>query len=308
MPKRLLNKLKKSDIGRILNKILHPHTALLLIIVPFSAALLIYVFVFGKSGEAIAYIAYFLSAYALTAGCINFIPKLFGKARQLKTENVYVNRYVSDAGLRVTVSLYCSVLMNTAYAVFQLGLGFYHRSVWFYSLAVYYILLAVMRFFLLRDIKDARKNDMLSQLKRSRFCGIMLLFMSVALSVIVFYITRQNRGFEHHPVTAIAMAAYTFSSFTLALINVIKYKKFNSPIYSSAKFISLAAASVSMLTLETTMFAAFEQGQSPVLRRTLTEITGISVCLLVLFMAIYITVYSTIEIGKEMNKEHHDEQ
>lgn len=301
MSKRPIDKLKRLEYGRLLNSLLHPHTALLLIIAPVSAALLVYVFVFGRDDEAIAYIAYFMSAYALTTVCINVIPSMHGKIKRLKTENRYVSRYTSDAGLRVTVSLYCSVLMNTAYAVFQLGLGFYHASVWFYSLAVYYILLAIMRFFLLRDIRDD-KSDRLSQLKRSRFCGVMLILMSAALSVIVFYITRQNRGFEHHPVTAIAMAAYTFLSFTLALVNVVRYKKFNSPIYSSAKAISLAAASVSMLTLETTMFAAFGGEETSMLRGRITKITGIIVCLLVLCMAVYMTVYANNGIKEEERK------
>ena len=49
------------------------------------------------------------------------------------------------------------------------------------------------------------------------------------------------------------MAAYTFLTFAFAIINLVKYKKYKSPVYMSAKLISLIAGAVSMLTLETTI-------------------------------------------------------
>ena len=84
--------------------------------------------------------------------------------------------------------------------------------------------------------------------------------MNLALALIIFFMVYWNRTFNHHEITTIAMAAYTFTALTMAIINIIKYKKYNSPVYSASKAISLASACVSMLTLESTMLTTFGDG------------------------------------------------
>lgn len=56
-------------------------------------------------------------------------------------------QYKSDAGYRIKVSLYSNIAMNVAYAILQMCLGFKHHTVWFYSLAGYHIILALVRDF-----------------------------------------------------------------------------------------------------------------------------------------------------------------
>ncbi len=60
----------------------------------------------------------------------------------------------------------------------------------------------------------------------------------------MFIMVYQGRNYGHHEITTIAMAAYTFTSFTMAIINVIKYRKYKSPVYSATKAISLSSACV----------------------------------------------------------------
>jgi MFS family permease len=263
--------------------------------------LIVYAFAFEQADSAVVYCSYALSAYALAVLCAK-APAMVRAIKRLKAENRYVSRYVADVHLRVRLSLYASLIWNTAYAVFQLGLGFYH--VWFYALAAYYILLAVMRFFLLREVRSFTPGEnRVQELRRYRFCGVVLLWMNLALAVIVFYIAWQNRGFQHHPITTIAMAAYTFTSLTLAIVNVVKYRKYQSPVLSASKAISLAAACVSMLTLETAMLTAFGGQDDGEFRQIITALTGAAVCLLVLIMAVYMIVRSTREIKGVLHHE-----
>lgn len=287
---------------RILTKILFPHIAVVVILVPFATAMLIYAFAVEGADPVVVYGSYFLSAYALTILCARS-PVIFRKLKTVKTENKYINRYLTDAHLRVEISLYGTVAMNTLYAAMQLVSGFYFRSVWFYALAGYYVLLAVMRFFLLRDTRNSVPGeDQLAEFLRYRFCGILLLLMNVTLAVIVFFIVRQNRGFQYHYIHTIAMAAYTFASMAMAIINVVKYRRYESPLMSAAKAISLASALVSLLSLETAMLTAFGEGDDPVFRQIMTACTGTAVCLFVLAMAIYMIIRSTKEI-KQIKKE-----
>jgi hypothetical protein len=73
---------------------------------------------------------------------------------------------------------------------------------------------------------------------------------------------------------------------------VIKYRKQGSPLLSAAKVISLTAALVSMLSLQTAMISEFG-GDDYLFRRMMTAISGGVVCTFVLGMAIYMIVRST---------------
>lgn len=91
-------------------------------------------------------------------------------------------------------------------------------------------------------------------------------------------------------ITTIALAAYTFFTFTFAIINLVRYKKYKSPVYSSAKTISLIAGAVSMLTLETTMLTTFGADTSPLFNQIMLSLTGVAVIGFAITMAIIMIV------------------
>ena len=241
-----------------------------------------------------------LAAYTLTIWCFR-IPYLIQFFKAIKNENKYVKLWLGDLRLRSNIMLYGSSAWNTIYAVFQLWLGFYHHTFWYYSLGGYYICLAVMRFYLVRYLRKNKPGEkMETELKRYRFCGWIFLAMDTALALIIFFMVYWNCTFEHNMITAIAMAAYTFTTFTMAIINLIKYRKYNSPILSASKTISMAAACVSMLTLESTMLTTFNDGSmSLASRRIMLGTTGTAVSAFVITMAVVMIVQSSKRI-KEM--------
>ena len=245
------------DWKKIYKTLLFPHAAIMIVLTPISIAFLVYSMVFLGTESVAAIVSYVLAAYTLTVWCMK-IPNIIRFFRTFKNENKYARRWLDDPQLRVKVTLYGSLAWNAVYAVFQLWLGFYHHTFWYYSLAGYYISLAVMRFFLARYAgKNKPGERMLSELVRYRACGWIFLVMNLALSLIIFFMVYWNRTFNHHEITTIAMAAYTFTALATAIINIVKYRKYNSPVYSASKAISLAAACVSMLTLESTMLTTF---------------------------------------------------
>ena len=146
---------------------------------------------------------------------------------------------------------------------------------------------------------------MREELLRYRACGWVFLFMNLALTLIIFFMVYWNRTFVHHEITTIAMAAYTFTTFTTAIINLIRYRKYKSPVYSASKAISLASACVSMLTLESTMLTTFGQGESPMFRQIMLAATGGAISLFVVMMAIYMIVQGSkgLKALKEQNRE-----
>ena len=291
------------DLKKLGKALLLPHIAIMIILVPIATVLLVGSMVFIGTESPIAIVSYVIAAYTLTVWCLK-IPYLIKFFKTFKDENKYARKWQDDTRLRVNVSLYSSLVWNALYGILQLWLGFYHHTFWFYSLGAYYICLGVMRFFLARHTtKYAPGERMQTELKKYRACGIVFLVMNLALALIIFFMVYWNRTFEHHMITAIAMAAYTFTSLTTAIINVVKYRKYNSPVFSASKAISLAAALVSMLTLESTMLTTFGDGTMTVMaQKWMLGATGGAISVLIVATAIYMIVVGSKKL-KELKSE-----
>ena len=287
------------DWKRICSAVLFPHIAIMLILVPIATVFLVYSMVFLGTESVFAIVSYVLAAYTLTVWCFK-IPYLIKLFKTFKNKNKYIKIWQDDTRLRVNVSLYGTLIYNTAYALLQLGMGFWHHTFWFCSLGAYYICLAVMRFFLVRHTSKHKPGEKMSdELRKYRTCGIVFLIMNLALALMIFFMVYWNRTFNHHEITTIALAAYTFTSMTFAIINIVKYRKYNSPVFSASKAISLASACVSMLTLESTMLTTFgNETMSLTERRILLGISGVVISAFIIAMAIYMIVHGTKKIKR----------
>ena len=274
--------------------LLFPHIAIMIILVPIATVLLVSSMVFVGTESPFAIVSYVIAAYTLTVWCFR-IPHLIKLFKSFKDKNKYARRLQDDARLRVNLSLYGSLAWNALYGILQLWLGFYHHTFWFYSLGAYYICLGVMRFFLLLHTRRYAPGEKIqNELEKYRACGWVFLLMNLALALIIFFMVYWGRTFKHHMITAIAMAAYTFTAFTVAIVNVVKYRKYNSPVFSASKAISLAAALVSMLTLESTMLTAFSDGtMTATEQKWMLGATGSAISVLIVAMAIYMIVAGT---------------
>lgn len=291
------------DLKKLGKALLFPHIAIMIILVPIATVLLVGSMVFIGTKSPIAIVSYVISAYTLTVWCFK-IPYLINFFKTFKRRNKYAIKWREDARLRVNVSLYGSLGCNALYGLIQLWLGFYHHTFWFYSLGAYYICLGVMRFFLVRHTaRYAHGEKMETELKKYRACGIILLVMNLALALIIFFMVYWNRTFRHHMITAITMAAYTFTALTTAIISVIKYRRYNSPVYSASKAISLAAALVSVLTLESTMLTTFgKETMTATARKFMLGATGGAISVLIVMAAIYMIVIGTRKL-KQLKSE-----
>ena len=291
------------DWKKLGKALLFPHIAIMILLVPIATVLLVGSMVCIGTESAIAILSYVIAAYTLTVWCFK-IPYLINFFKTFKNENKYARRRQDAARLRSKVSLYGALVWNALYGIFQLWLGFYHHTFWFCSLGAYYICLGVMRFFLARHTTRYAPGERIeTELKKYRACGIVFLVMNLALTLIIFFMVYFGRTFEHHMIVAIAMAAYTFTALTAAIINVIKYRKYNSPVYSASKVISLAAAIVSMLTLESTMLTTFGDGtMTATTQKWLLGATGGVISVLIVSTAIYMIAVGTKKL-KELKTE-----
>lgn len=283
-------------------KLLYPPVWAIALLVPLCAAALVFIFIGGYEEHPLAYAAYVLSFYTLTAvvmRCIKTVPKQYKSAKKAVYDNPLGNRFMTDMKFRTHATLYGSLAVNLLYVAVNIVSGVMYKTAWFYILAFYYGVLAVMRFLLLRFVnRTGIGNDRYGELRRSRLCGVILLLINLSLSGAVLMILYQNKGYEYGGMLIYVMAAYTFWIAAIAIKNLIRYRKLGSPVMSMAKIISMAAALVSILSLETAMFSAFGAEMSPENKKLMIMLTGAGVSIVIVTMSVYSIVRNSQEIRK----------
>lgn len=281
------------DWKQIGKRLLFPGRAVLLAGVPLAAALLAYAFAVEGGEGIMSYVAFAFSSYMTVAVCA-CMPRLVREAIALAHRIPWLHRYMTDDHVRMHVSLYLSLGLNMLYAVMKLIVGACYRSVWFGTLGVYYALLTAMRFMLLRYVRrNVPGRAMASELKHFRLCGAVLIPMTIALTGVVILVIDRNEGFQYAGYLIYVAAMYAFYKVISAVVNLVKYRRYQSPVMSAAKAVSLAAALVSVFALETAMLSQFGQERDPLFRRIMTSATGAAICAFILGMATVMIIHAT---------------
>lgn len=247
------------DWKNIGKKLLFPPIWLMTVMLLSSAVALTYIFLKGMEQSFAAYIVYVLAFYTLSVICVFcalVLPKQYKQIKQKIYDNPLGSRYMTDRAFRTHVSLTASFVINMLYVGVNIWSWFSFRSWWFVVLAVYYAIMAVMRYLLVRYVRIQKiGTSLLGEWKRSKVCAYILLLINLSLSGAVLMILYQSKGYDYPGVMIYVMALYAFYSTIHAIVDIVKYRKLGSPIMSTAKIVSLSGALVSMLNLETAMFA-----------------------------------------------------
>ncbi len=288
---------------KIGKRMLFPPAWLMLILTVGSAVLLTVVFVRGWEQRAVAYMVYVLAFYTLTVVSVFFslvFPGQLSRIRKRIYDSPLGNRYMTDRAFRTKISLSLSLGISLLYVGINLWSWNWTRSWWFVVLAVYYAIMAAVRFLLVRYVRSkVIETSVVGAWKRSRICAYILLLINLSLSGAVLMILYQNRRYDYPGVMIYVMAMYTFYATIHAIVDIVKYRSLGSPILSTAKIVSLSAALVSMLNLETAMFAQFGAEMSVEHQRIFIILTGAGVSITVVTLSVMLIVRATKEIRRE---------
>jgi hypothetical protein len=299
---------------KIMRKILFPKVWVILVTSAIGFPLMIISLIFLSNTNPISYITYVLSAYALTVICVNF-PRAKRRCKQLlhgdeigiirlMRKYKYTNMYLESREFRAKISLYAGFAINCFYAVFKCVTGGIFHSAWLWAIGIYYIMLGSIRFMLLKNIRITDKKERsdrrkIEEFKIYRKCGIMMFFMNLAMTGMVFQMIWRNRSYDYKGYIIYISALYTFYSFISAIANVVQFRKSGRPILSAAKNLNLAGAAMSMFTLQTAMFSAFDQnGQSN--QQLMNTVTGTAVCIIVIGIAVFMIIRANKNINALM--------
>ncbi len=191
---------------------------------------------------------------------------------------------------------YISLAINFAYAAGNCVVGFYAHSWWFITVGAYYIVLAATRFSVLK-IKRKANGDHAIELFSRRITGVLLIVLSVCLVGVNILSAVKERGTAFHEIIMIAIATYTFTKITIAIIGMVRSKRVASPIIKTLRNISLADAFVSIYTMQRSMLVSFPGMESAEIQ-LLNILTGTAVWIIVLFLGINLIGGKYINMAK----------
>lgn len=286
------------DWKQIGKALLFPPGWLIAVLSAVSAGLLAMVFIKGEEQSVWAWGVYALSFYTLTAACAFcalVLPKRLRRMKQSLSRVDVIRRGMTDRQYRARLSLELSLGANVLYIALQAVQWYLQRSWWFVVLAAYYGILALLRLLLVRYVQ----RSIPAQWRRSRICAGLLLLVNLSLSGAVLMILYQDRGFDYGGILVYVVALYTFYSAIHAVVDIIRYRKLGSPVLSTAKTVSLCAALVAMLNLETAMLHQFGGELTGEQKRLFIILTGAGVSIVVVAMSVRLMVRSTIVLRRE---------
>ena len=270
----------------ILNKLLRPPKWLLYFgsLIVFSA--LVYIFIIGQDNSVPAYAVYGMSAYCLTV-LILPLPKQICRAKaavmQQVNGTVFGNKFMNDLAFRGSVSIYQGMTADFFYVLFRMIIGIRYASVWFISMAVYYLLLGFLRLSLIVSYRHGTKKDELRCYRRTAW---LLFLLNIPMGAMILLMVLTNSGYSYPGSIIYLSAMYTFYTMICSVINLVKFRRLGSPILSAAKALNFIAALMSVLGLQTAMIAQFSEN-SDNFRRTMNAVTGGAVWLSVIVTAVY---------------------
>lgn len=206
-----------------------------------------------------------------------------------------VSRLQQDVRLRAFSTGLLSLLVNGMLAFSKMVAGWQHSSAWLAALGAYYLVLCVTRAMLLWQSRAAAAQSdphyrLRQEWKAYRRCGGMLIIQSVALQGVTLQIVRKEQGFAYGGYWIYVVALYDFYCLTAALVFLVRSRKRHAPVVWALRYVSLAVSLVSMLSLQTAMFASFGQDTPSEMRRQMNLITDTAVCVLLVVLGLVMMV------------------
>lgn len=191
------------------------------------------------------------------------IPDIMRKtARRIQSSRIVkrissveiMDRYLADMAFRGNISIYQGMAVNFLYTIFRTVTGICYASVWFIAMAVYYLVLGIIRAYLIVCYKQRHVRDENICYRNTAW---FLFLLNVPMGGMILLMIRTNSGFSYPGYVIYLSALYTFYTLIIAVRNLAKFRRVGSPILSAAKVLNFIAAMMSILGLQTAMIAQF---------------------------------------------------
>lgn len=242
----------------------------------------------------LAYVLFALAAITLAYAVyliVRFAPRAKDSLTELLNSNTITRSLVKNYSFRTVVFAAGGFFISLAFGIFNGVLGIIAHSVWYGALAVYHIIIAVIRgrtvFSHIKTSDDSERGE-LFRAANYRNTGIQLFVLNLALSSAIAQMIFDDRFFDYPDWTVFAYAAYAFYKITMSIVNIFRSRRQDDYTVHAIRDINLVAAMVSLLALQTALLHTFGTGEVDVsLLNTMTgSVVSISSVALSVFMIV----------------------
>ena len=275
-------------ILNIWNKIKNPRMIYLILFYIFFAIVLagtLVLVILVPNQTVWHYILYVIAAVSLTYmvyTIVIYAPRMKENFIKLLRKYKFTSTMLDNYGYRTIVFSICSFVLNMAYVTFLGVIGIMSKSYWYISLTVYYLCLSVMKGNVFNSMR--KYNTDIKRARAYRYCGIIFILLTIALSGIIVLIYTSNMAFEYAGLMIYAVAAYTFFKLGIAIYNIFKARRYDNLYIQSIRNINLVSALVSILVLQVALFQAFAPEHN---QGVANGLTGGAVAIVILALSIF---------------------
>lgn len=258
----------------------------------------------------IIYVAAFLSLLATVWSIILYIQtgEIQQKLLDLIHKFHFTTKLYEDYSFRTIALAFLSFWINILFAAAKGIVGYLSMSSWLIAFAVYYIILCIAKMVLIsgkRNIyrKEKDREGITLEWRAYRLTGMLLIVLHAVLQGIVQLIVKMGGSFSYFGNLILAVALYDFICLISCVIYILRNRKKHSPIIVAVKIISFVTSLVSILSLQTAMFAAFGSELEMDKQRFMNIATGEGICLIVFLLSIYMMIHATRKIHERKELE-----
>lgn len=297
--------------NKILNFLKRPHGVMLAIIYLSTAVFCagaIVAAVYSAGNAFMEILSYALYAFAaITLGysvytIVIYAPTMKGTFKAIVKSNKLTANITENYGFKTLIFSLFSFAFTVAFAVMNLVFAIRYGLIWYYAISAYYFFIIIFRGGIIyADSKLKKKfSDNPEQYLKRKWRtylsgGVVLSFLEIAMAVAVTEMMLSRRPIESGEIMTIANAAYTFYKMTMAILNLVKAKKYNDPTIQALRNINFADACMSITSLTVIMLSTFgEEGGMIALKACV----GFAACAATIAVAVLMIVRGLKEIKK----------
>lgn len=218
----------------------------------------------------------------------------------------WFDHILTDYNYRTIFNAALAFIFVFIFSIYNAILGIIYQSVWYISISIYYFLLMIVRFILVKNGYLLGKQKLEIDIKAKKMTkiylksGIYLFLIDLVLVIPITMLIYFQKKVNFPDWIAIGMAAYTFYKLITAIVNFIKTRKSEHLIIKGLRTINFTDAMVSLLTLENTLILTFSTEKSESLF-ILGAILGFVIIVLCFLLAV-LTIINGRKILKKNNE------
>lgn len=149
---------------------------------------------------------------------------------RVANRNILFSKLLDDDIFRIISIGYNSLVINILFVITKIIAGWWFSSEWLIVLAMYYLILCVTKFLILRNTSYKNtQSEVQLQEKREwkvyRLCGYLPVLLSFVLQGVAIMIVKERKEFYYQGCLIFVVAFYDFYCLTTSNIYIIKKEK-----------------------------------------------------------------------------------